>query len=174
MQTSERWAGFLIRNKWHRWEQGNRNSSQISYLFLLLWFSRWFWFARREYNNCKHEQICSRGHEMTQWRWIVSEMKRKTKESKAEICLLCMCKHNFHQFITMTGFKAHKYSRHVKPYSSHGVKCKYLYIIMTNKTCQCCGLRTNAKFEPALETLLLLQAQMHLLCYDEHMKRNND
>lgn len=83
-----------------------------------------------------------------------------------------MCKHNFYQFITMTGFKAHKLGIHVKPCNYHVVKCHkcmYLYIIMTNKICHCCDLRTNAKFEPALKTLLHLQGQVHLLCYDEHI-----
>lgn len=40
-------------------------------------------------------------------------------------------------------------------------------IIATSKICHCCGLRTNAKFEAALNGMLLLQTQMHLLCFDE-------
>lgn len=46
------------------------------------------------------------------------------------------------------------------------------YIIVTNKICHCCGLRTDAKFEAVLNRMLLLQTQMHLLCYDEYMWRS--
>jgi len=47
-----------------------------------------------------------------------------------------------------------------------------IYIIMTNKICHCCGLRTNAKSEPALKRMLLFQTQMHLLCYDKYVGKS--
>lgn len=47
-----------------------------------------------------------------------------------------------------------------------------IYIIVANKICHCCGLRTNAKFEPALNGMLLSQTQMHLLCCDKYVWRS--
>lgn len=69
----------------------------------------------------------------------------------------------------MTVFKARKRGTDVKPFNSYGQMPNmyvpiYIYIIVTSKIHHCCGLRTNAKFGPALNKTLLLQIEMHLLC----------